>query len=271
MTRTALITGASAGIGREFARELARQGFDLALVARRRDRLDELGAELRAQHGVHSHTIADDLADPAAPPRIFSALETQGIAIDMLVNNAGAGVKHTYRRAAWSEHAALIQVQVTAAAQLTHLCLPAMLERGYGRIVNVASLAGLLPGGPTSTLYPAAKSFLVKFSESLAAELWGSGVHVCAVCPGMTRSEFHDVMGTRGIVSKLPDFMWQDANTVAREGIAAVMRNETVCVTGPVNRVVANVMRVLTPGRARALMRSQAKRYRAVSSKSGSI
>ena len=271
MTRTALITGASAGIGREFARELARQGFDLALVARRRERLDELGAELRVAHGVRAHSIAEDLADPAAPQRIIAALEHEGIVVDMLVNNAGAGVKQTFRGAAWQEHAALIQVQVTAAAQLTHLCLPGMLERGYGRIVNVASLAGLLPGGPTSTLYPAAKSFLVKFSESLSAEVSGSGVHVCAVCPGMTRSEFHDVMGTRGIVSKLPDFMWQDANTVAREGIAAVMRNDTVCVTGPVNRVVANVMRVLTPGRARALMRSQAKRYRAVSTSTGTI
>jgi short-subunit dehydrogenase len=271
MTRTALITGASAGIGSEFARELARQGFDLALVARRHERLEALGAELSRDHGVRTRAIAEDLADPAAPARIFAALEHEGVSVDMLVNNAGGGVRHTFRRASWSEHAALIQVQVTAAAQLTHLCLPAMLERGYGRIVNMASLAGLLPGAPTSTLYPAAKSFLVKFSESLSAELWGSGVHVCAVCPGMTRSEFHDVMGTRGIVSKLPDFMWQDANTVAREGIAAVMRNETVCVTGPVNRVLANFMRVLTPDRARSLMRSQAKRYRAVSSKSGTI
>ena len=266
MTRTALVTGASAGIGQEFARELARQAFDLVLVARRRERLEALASQLGSEFGVRCHVLAADLADPAAPQRIFDELKRSAIHVDMLINNAGAGVAHTFRRAPWSAHAQLIQVQVTAAAQLTHLFLPAMVERGYGRIINVASLAGLLPGAPTSTLYPAAKSFLVKFSESLAAELWGSGVHVCAVCPGFTLSEFHDVMGTRGIVSKLPKFMWQDAETVAREGIAAVMRNDTVYVPGPVNRVFASVARMLTPGQARALMRVQAKRFRAVQS-----
>jgi short-subunit dehydrogenase len=266
MTRTAIVTGASAGIGQEFAHELARQGFDLVLIARRRERLEALASRLGSELGVRCHVLAADLADPAAPQRIFDQLAHSALHVDMLINNAGSGVAHTFRRTPWSVHAQLIQVQVTAAAQLTHLFLPAMLERGYGRIINVASLAGLLPGAPTSTLYPAAKSFLVKFSESLAAELWGSGVHVCAVCPGFTLSEFHDVMGTRNLVSKLPKFMWQDAATVAREGIAAVMRNDTVYVPGPVNRAFASVARLLTPGQARALMRSQAKRYRAVQS-----
>lgn len=264
MTKTALVTGASAGIGAEFARELASDGFDLVLVARRKARLDELSQELANAYRVKALVLPEDLADPAAPARIHQALAREGIHVDLLVNNAGSGVAQTFRAAPWSTHAQLIQVQVTAPAQLTHLFLPAMLDRGYGRIIHVASLAGLMPGAPTSTLYAAAKSFLVKFSESLSAELWGSGVHVCAVCPGFTFSEFHDVMGTRGVVSKLPNFMWQDAREVARAGIDAVMRNDTVYVTGPVNQMLAHAVRMLSPQLARTLMRRQAKRYRAV-------
>ena len=135
---------------------------------------------------------------------------------------------------------------------------------------SCSSLAGRMPGAPASTLYRAAKSFPVKFLESLAAELWGSGVHVCVVCPGFTRSEFHAVMGTRAVVSKLPRFMWQDARSIAREGIAAVHRNETVYVTGPVNQLLASAVRVLTlftPALARKMMRSQAGRYRSIPSR----
>ena len=271
MARTALVTGASAGIGQEFARELARDGFDLVLVARRKDRLQALGRALETQFGIKAIALADDLADAAAPPRIMAELSRLELVVDVLVNNAGAGIATTFRDTAWSAHAQLIQVQVTAAAQLTHLCLPSMVERGYGRIIHVASLAGLMPGAPTSTLYPAAKSFLVKFSESLAAELHGTGVHVCAVCPGFTLTEFHDVMGTRGLVSKLPGFLWQDANAVAREGIAAVMRNQVVHVTGPVNRLVASLVRHLSPERARNLMRQRAKHYRAVPGSVGNV
>jgi short-subunit dehydrogenase len=264
MTKTALITGASAGIGEEFARVLAQDGFDLVLVARRRERLEALAVALAAEHSVRVHVMPDDLSDPAAPARIHAALAQLGLHIDMLVNNAGAGIKQTFVRAAWSEHAQLMQVQIVAAAHLTHLVLPAMIERGYGRIIHVASLAGLMPGSPTSTLYPAAKSFLVKFAESLAAELRDTGVYVCAVCPGFTRSEFHDVMGTRGVVSKLPKFMWQDARTVARTGVAAVHRNDTVYVTGPINQLLASVVRMLSPDLARKMMMKQAGRYRSI-------
>jgi short-subunit dehydrogenase len=264
MSKIALVTGASAGIGEEFARVLAQDGFDLVLVARRRERLESLAVTLASEHSVRVHVVPEDLSDPAAPARIHAALQQLDLHIDMLVNNAGSGIKQTFAKASWQEHAQLMQVQVVAPAHLTHLLLPAMLERGYGRIIQVSSLAGLLPGAPTSTLYPAAKSFLVKFSESLAAELWGSGVHVCAVCPGFTRSEFHDVMGTRGVVSKLPSFMWQDARSVARQGLAAVHRNEPVYITGPINQLLASAVRVLTPGLARKMMLKQAERYRSI-------
>jgi short-subunit dehydrogenase len=266
MARTALVTGASAGIGQEFARELARDGFDLVLVARRKERLHTLAQVLETEFGVRAIALPEDLADGAAPERIMAELARRNLAIDVLVNNAGSGIAKTFRDTNWLVHEQLIQVQVMAVAHLTRLCLPSMVERGYGRIILVSSLAGLMPGAPTSTLYPAAKAFLVKFSESLASELQGTGVYVCAVCPGFTRSEFHDVMGTRGVMAKLPGFLWQDARSVAREGIAAVMRNDVVHITGPVNRLAASLMRHLSPELARNLMRRQAKHYRAVPS-----
>jgi short-subunit dehydrogenase len=132
MRRTALVTRASAGIGSEFARELASDGFDLVLVARRRERLEQLAAEL----GAKTCVLAEDLSDPAAPQRIFSTLKREAVHLDMLVNNAGAGIAGVFVETAWREHPQLIQVQVAAAAQLTHLFLPAMLERGYGRIIQ---------------------------------------------------------------------------------------------------------------------------------------
>jgi uncharacterized protein len=262
MGKTALVTGASAGIGRAFAEQLASDGFDLVLTARRRQRLDELASALETKYGVRASVVAADLADPGAPDHIMAEVNARQIPIDVLINNAGFGIKTTFQATPWVQHAQLIQVEVTAVAHLTHLCLPGMLERGYGRIVHVASLAGLLPGAPANTLYAAAKSFLVKFTESLTAELTDTGVHVCAVCPGFTYSEFHDVKGTRPIVSRLPAAMWQNADQVAREGINAVMRGEVVHVTGPLNRAVAAFVQHLPPRAARGLMRKGGGRYR---------
>lgn len=262
--KTALITGASAGIGKAFAEQLAKDGFDLILTARRADRLEALASELRADRGVQVHVIAADLTDPAAPQRLFAELCARGLHVDVLVNNAGRGVADPFVKVGWAEHAEFIQMLVTAVAHLTHLCVPGMVERGYGRVINVSSLAGVLPASPTSTLYAAAKSFLVKFSESLAGELVGTGVHVLALCPGFTYSEFHDVMGTRSIVARMPSLMWQDATSVAREGIDAVMRGEVVRVTGPVNRLVAGIMKHLPDKSALELMRRRAKDYRRV-------
>jgi uncharacterized protein len=264
MSRTALITGASSGIGKSFAEQLAADGFNLVLTARRQQRLDEIAGAIEAKYGVRANVIVADLADPGASEGIVRELERRKLEIDVLINNAGFGIKTPFAATPWAKHAELIQVEVTAVAHLTHLLLPGMLERRYGRIVHVASLAGLLPGAPTSTLYAAAKSFLVKFSESLAAELKATGVHVCAVCPGFTYSEFHDVMGTRGIVSKLPAAAWSSADQVAREGIDAVMRDDVVYVPGPINRALAAIAQHLPPRAARGLMRRSGGRYRAV-------
>ncbi len=243
--RTALITGASAGIGRAYAAVFAAHGFELVLVARREERLRALAREMTEQHGVRARAIAADLADPAAPERIHQLLQTEGTAIDALVNNAGYGLPQDYTDTSWADQAAFLQVTATAVAHLIHLFLPGMVERGYGRIINVSSLAALMPGMPGFTLYSGVKSLLVKTSQSLMRELEGTGVQVSAVCPGFTYSEFHDVTQTRKDVSKLPRFMWMTAEEVARESYHAVMAGKPLLVNGRLNRFFARLARHL--------------------------
>jgi short-subunit dehydrogenase len=260
--RRALVTGASAGIGAEFARQLAARGRDLVLTARREDRLQVLAAELRAKHGIDVQVIADDLADPAAPDRIAAFATGDGRAVDILINNAGYGVPGRYDKVDWDTHARFMQVLVTAPLHLCHLLLPAMRERGYGRIVNVASLAGLVPATPGNTLYGPAKAFLTRVSQALAMENRAHGIHVCALCPGFTYSEFHDVSQARGLVSKLPGWMWSNAKDVVRQGLDAVEEGRVVCVPGRVNRATKVLMDVLPDRLALALVARRAKTFR---------
>lgn len=252
--RTALITGASAGIGREIALVFAAHGFDVVLAARRRDRLDALADEIRKAHGVKTHVLALDLADPATPRRIFDEMAAQRIAIDALVNNAGYAIKGNFRDTRWEDQKALIQVMVTAVAELCHLFGPGMAARQYGRIINVASLAGHLPGAAGSTLYAASKAFVIKLSESLAAEYAGTNVHVTALCPGFTHSEFHDVLGNRAEMNTLPGFMWMEGDEVARQAYEAVMAGRPVIINGGVNNLIALMGRLLPQNFLRSLM-----------------
>lgn len=258
----ALITGASAGIGAEFARQLAARGCDLVLTARREDRLQGLASELRAAHGVDAEVIADDLADPTAPDRIMTFAIRDGRVVDILINNAGYGVPGRYDKVDWATHARFMQVLVTAPLHLCHLLLPSMRERGYGRIINVASLAGLVPATPGNTLYGPAKAFLMRVSQALAMENRALGVHVCALCPGFTRSEFHDVSQARGLVSKLPGWMWSQADDVVRQGLDAVERGRVVCVPGRANRAIKVLMDLLPDRVALGLVARRAKHFR---------
>jgi len=230
--KTALVTGASSGIGKAFAELLAEKGYALVLTARRRDRLDELAAELRQRHGIETHTIVADLAEPDASSRIVAELQQRRLTIDFLVNNAGYGVPGSYVNVPWPDHARFMQVMVTAVLDLTYRLFPAMLERGWGRIINVASVAGMVPAPAGHTLYGASKAFLIRFSEALSAEGASKGVNVTAVCPGFTLSEFHDVLGTRNRMNSMPGFLWLNAASVAREGYDAVMRGHPVVVNG---------------------------------------
>lgn len=260
--KRALITGASAGIGKDLAHVFAREGFDLVLVARREDRLREIADTLSAAHDVNVVVLAADLASPDAPKTLFDATEGAGLAIDVLVNNAGYTLPGAYTDVPWEDQAALIRVLVTSVAELCHRFVPAMVARGHGRIMNVASLAGLLPGAPGGTLYAGSKAFLIKMSESLSAELAGTDVKVLALCPGFTFSEFHDVAGTRSKVSTMPKWMWMDGPAVAEEGYAALMRGDVVFVNGAANRSIARLVSFMPSGLARTLMARQRRNVR---------
>lgn len=262
--RTALVTGASAGIGQAFADVFAANGFDLIVVARREDRLRTMAASLAQRHGARVHVFPADLAAADASAQLAGRIAAAGLTVDALVNNAGYAVAGAFLKSDWPRHAEFLQVMVVAVAELTHRLLPPMVERGYGRVINVASLAGLLPAAGGHTLYAAAKSFLIRFSESLSEELLHRGVHVTAVCPGFTWSEFHDVAGTRHIMNRMPGFMWMDADAVARQGYAAVMAGRPVYVPGRVNTAIAALGRLLPHGVVQAMNRRAASRYRQV-------
>jgi short-subunit dehydrogenase len=261
--RWALVTGASAGIGEAFARELATRGCNLILTARRRERLDALAGELASRHAIRVECIVADLADPHAPAQLCAEISRRGIVVDTLINNAGYGLPGHFQAQPWQAHAQFLQVMVSAPCELVHKLLPAMQQRGGGRIVNVASLAGHIPGAAGHTLYAASKAFLIKFSQSLALENAQRGVNVCAVCPGFTYSEFHDVTGTRRIVSKMPKWMWLSAAEVARQGIDAVERGDVVRVTGRVNRTIKTLFKLLPDRFALGLVSKRSKDFRA--------
>lgn len=261
--RLALVTGASAGIGAAFARIFASHGYDVALTARRGERLETLAEEIRLRSGVETLTVAADLARPDGPAKILERLAAEGRSVDALVNNAGYGLPGTFASTSWEEQQAFIQVMMTAPAELAHRVLPGMVERRFGRIVNVASLAGLAPGTAGHTLYAASKAFLIKFSQSLHLEGAASGVHVTALCPGFTYSEFHDVNGTRAQISaSTPPWLWMGADEVAAAGYEAVEANRAISVPGAPNKAIAAVAKVIPDDWALALVASQGPRFR---------
>lgn len=260
--QTALITGASAGLGAEFARQLAAKGVHLVLSARRVERLEALGEELSERYGVAITVLGCDLAQPDAVDDLVAQLDAQALHIDWLVNNAGYGLTGNFESRSWDEHADFLRVLLEAPLKLTHRLLPAMRERGFGRIVNVSSLAGLVPATAGHTLYGAVKSALVRFSQALGQECAPAGIHVSALCPGFTLTEFHDVNGTRSKVSKMPKFMWMDAPTVVRQGIAAVEHGDLVRTNGLWNAAVHRLTRLLPESWSLKLVAGRAKDFR---------
>ena len=257
-----LITGASSGIGAEFARQLAALGHDLVMTARRVERLEKLAAELRTRHGAQITVLPHDLADPTAVQWLCDALDQRGLQVDWLINNAGYGVPGTFAANDWTTHADFLRVLLTAPTELAWRLLPGMCQRGHGRIINVASLAGHVPAPAGHTLYGASKAFLIKFSQALALENRSSGIHVCALCPGFTWSEFHDVTGTREKMDKLPGYMWLSATDVVSQGIAAVERGDAVFIPGRVNRFIKTMIQLMPDRLASRLSARQGTRYR---------
>lgn len=264
----ALVTGASAGIGAEFCRQLAAKGFSLVLVARRIGKLQALADELKASHSssghpIQCHIIEADLADRNASQQIAENLAANSLEIDFLVNNAGFGLPGSFHLSDWQTHEDFIQLMVTAVCDLTYRLLPGMQSRQRGYIVNIASVAGLTPAPAGHTLYAASKSFLIKFSESLAQENNSKGIQVTALCPGFTYSEFHDVNNTRKGVSQLPKFMWLQADFVVRECLQALESNNTasVIVPGRQYRTLLWLNRYM-PWLAKPLMNRNSSKYR---------
>ncbi len=247
------MTGASA-VGAAFARLLAAEAFDLVLVARRRDRLEALSKELEEAQGITAHVIAADLAAPESPRDVYEELQALGVSVDVLINNAGYGLRNGFGEASWQEHADFIQVMATGLTQMCHLFAPAMKERGWGRIINVSSVAAFSPQ-VAGSLYGGVKSYVVGFSQALGLELEGTGVNVCALCPGFTLSEFHDVIDVRDQIDALPSFMVMDAETVARQGWQAAGRGDPICINGRLYRLFCFVCRIAPPSMLRAISR----------------
>jgi short-subunit dehydrogenase len=240
--RTALVTGASAGIGTAFASQLAARGERVVLVARDRSRLEALASELASRHGVDTEVLAADLTDRAQLAWVEARLADRDRPVDVLVNNAGFATIGQFAELDRDTEAREVGLNVVALVRLTHAALGPMVERSRGGVLNVSSLAGGQPT-PGNATYGATKAFVSSFTQSLHEELRGSGVNVTVVCPGFTRTEFQVRAGIDS--SKVPGFLWQSAEEVAAGALSALDHNRAVYVPGTLNRVTAGVVSVL--------------------------
>ena len=235
---TALITGASAGLGAEFARQLASQGHDVVLVARNRARLEESATELERRYGVTAEVLPADLASDDGVAAVVGRLSDPQRPVEILVNNAGIGLLHNFEDNPISEEKKHLKLHGETAMELTHAALKGMLERRSGRIINVASIAAFLPRGT----YSAAKAWLVSFSRWANLAYARQGIKVTAVCPGFTHTEFHDRMGMDKSVA--PSWAWLHAGRVVRDGLADNARGKAVSIPSRRYKVVAAVARI---------------------------
>jgi uncharacterized protein len=254
--RHALVTGASSGLGADFARELAGRGAGLTLVARREDRLRALERELVQGHGVAVDVVALDLTADGAPEELRRRSEHAGRSVDVLVNNAGYGLYGEFRELDWERERNMLVLDVIVPVHLTKLFLPGMLERGFGRVLNVASIGAYQPS-PLYASYSAAKSFVLSFTEALSYELRGSGVHATAVSPGVVATEFLHVAGQTPTRYQRRSRM--DSATVARIGVDAMLKGRPSLVVGWRNAAAAWSVRLL-PRRTAAALAHRAMR-----------
>jgi len=235
----ALVTGASAGIGRALAERLAARGAHVVLTARRRERLEQLAAELHSKHGVQAEVFAADLAQPSAPDEIFAFTRGKGIAIELLINNAGFGAYGEFFKVELTRQLEMVQVNIAAVVHLTHRYLPAMIGRRRGGILIVASTAAF-QGVPYISTYAATKAFDLLFAEALAEEARRHGVRVCALCPGPTVSEFHQVAGQPEHTKRRQE----SAEKVAEVGLEALARGKSYVISGLGNYLGAHGQRL---------------------------
>jgi uncharacterized protein len=230
---TALVTGASAGIGEAIARELAARGQNLTLTARREERLTELAGELHDEHGVRAGIVACDLGEASGRDRLAAKIEELGLDVEVLVNNAGFGYAGDFVEGDRERQVAMVRLNCEAVVDLTARYLPAMVDRGRGNIINIASTGGFQPM-PKSATYGATKAFVISFSEAVHHELRGSGAIVTAICPGPVRTEFVDAAGIEG-AEDTPGFIWMSAEDLAREAVDAAEAGKRAIVPGMLN------------------------------------
>ena len=259
--KTYLITGASSGIGAQFARSYAARGCNLVLVARRLDRLEALAAELREHHGIEVLPFAADLGKRESVHELLVYLKLAGISPDGLINNAGYSLAHTFAATTARQQLDFIEVCVTTPTLLARELLDHMLAQGFGRIINVSSMVAFSPGASGHTLYPAAKSYMLKFSRSLAAEVADKGVKVTALCPGSTESEFQHSNGMDAVLKTNPTRFVQTAETVVEAAIRANEAGREVIVTGLFNKIAVAAMTLFPDGLITPLIRWGAKKY----------
>lgn len=234
---TCLVTGASAGIGSEIARQLAKRGYNVSLAARRADRLTELAGELERDYGVKADAIACDVADPAQRQNLLDAIAARGLRVDILVNNAGVGTEGSFASMDAADHQRQIDINVSALTAMTSLVLPQMIESGSGGILNVASTAAFQPI-PRQAVYAATKAYVKSLSQALAQELRGSGVSVTVLCPGPTRTEFFGEKQEL-IEQSSPGWAWQSAEDCARAGVGGLLKGKRTVIPRGINRVGA--------------------------------
>jgi short-subunit dehydrogenase len=245
-SKTALITGASSGIGAAFARQLAAREFNLVLVARREERLRAMAAELERKFPIHAEVLAADLSETAGIERVEKRIgEIEDLYL--LINNAGFGAPGDFAETDIHDHLDMIHVHVVASVRLMHAALPCMIARGRGGVINVSSVAGLAPI-PSHATYSATKGYLILFSEAVQVELKGTGVQIQALCPGFTRTEFHDKLDEEKFDrSGIPGFLWMNADDVAARSLDALSRGQVVYVPSRNYRLVAAAARIIPP------------------------
>ena len=240
--RRALITGASAGLGAEFARQLASNGKDLILVARRTQPMEALAQELTDDFNVAVDVIQSDLSEKDATVRLFADVNSHGLEVDYLINNAGAVGPDLLQDRDWPAQQDYIELMMTSVAGMCHHFIPPMQQRGFGRVLNVASVAGHVSlSGDTS--YGPTKAYVIALSKGLAATVRVDGVHVLALCPGFTHTDFHLSEELTRMKKKSPAFIWYDADVVIREGLAALEKGKVVCISGRLYRFAVPLLK----------------------------
>ena len=246
MNKTVLITGASSGLGKDFANLYAEKGYNLVLTARREANLKLIAADLTEQYKVDILIISADLGEQDAPSKIFNFCSKNNVKIDILINNAGYGLVGEFDKLSWEKHNAFINVLSTSVIALTRLFLPNMLAEKYGRIINISSVAAFAPYTNSGGMYIATKLMILKFSEMIHNEYKSRNIYSCAVCPGFTHTEFHKDMGE--FKSSIPSFMWMDSRKVVEQSYAASMSGKDIIINGWFYKVLVFFMKI-TPKR----------------------